>query len=225
MQQSVEIGGTGQRRRGGHLRQAVYKLGSPSSREQQICCRVVNNTHTNISQDDKFLISHTCGKRRTGPILLEYGKLRHPSVRILAVSGVLICVRNTSSKCQLSGWIITYKRVASCFVSPRGGRLKWEYQRCRQCKEILSDRKVLRCIPQNAFPQEAEKCPSQRAFCWGTAHATYSTSHSSGRLAPSREADVQQFLAIDCQALQTWRVRQTEPAGLNHALKAPPGAS
>lgn len=108
IQHSVENGGTGQRRGGGHVHQAVYKLGSPSSRQQQICCQLVNNTHTNISQDDKFLVSHTCGKRRTGLILLEYGKLRHPSIRILAVSGVLICIRNTSSKCLLSGWMMTY---------------------------------------------------------------------------------------------------------------------
>lgn len=171
-QQPEEIGGTGQRRGGGHLHQTVYKLGSQSSKQQQICSQVVNNIHTNISQDDKFLFSHTCGKTLISLILLEYGKPWHPSIRILAVPGILICIRNPSSKCLLSGWIIIHKRVASCSASPRGCKLKWEYQRWRQCKEILSDRKVLRCIHQNVLQQEAEKCPSQKAVCQGSAYFT-----------------------------------------------------
>lgn len=115
-------------------------------RQQQIHTQVVNNTHTNISQDDKFPISHTCGKQLISLILLEYRKTQHPSIRTLTGPEILICIRNTSSKCLLSGWVTTHKRVASCSASPGGHGLKYKYQRSRQCKEILSDRKVLRCI-------------------------------------------------------------------------------
>lgn len=181
-QQSEEIGGTGQKRGGGHLRQAVYKLRSHSSRQQQIHTQVVNNIHTNISQDDKFPISHTCGKQLISLILLKYRNLQPPSIRTLAVPRTLIRIRNTSSKCLLSGWITAHKSVASCSASPRGRRLKCEYQRSRQCKEILSDRKVLRYISQNVLPQEAEKFPFQRDVCQGSAHFSYSTSHISNRV-------------------------------------------